>query len=96
MKTITLEQAYDILDRSSAVIIDHVVTYPSLVPLDKTDKDNQFLYLEWTDVEGREYNAIFTQGLNAAPKIGGSDLWLTDIEGNEAQITILMPAMLPD
>ena len=87
MKTITLQEAYQILEDCSAIILDNVVTYPCLSDLENSD-ENQFLYISWED-EGLEYNTKFEEGQNREVKIFGSSMFLIDHEGDECQITIL-------
>jgi len=92
MKTITLKEAYQILEDASAVIIDDsVLVYPALSDLEDDDT-NEFLYIQWDD-EGEGYNLKFMEGDNQEVKIVGSSMFLydTDAEGEEyhTQITIL-------
>lgn len=88
MKTITLKEAFQILEDASAVIIDDsTLVYPSLSELEDDDS-NEFMYLSWDD-EGLEYNVKFDEGDNQEVKISGSSIFLIDTEGEENQITIL-------
>ena len=93
MKTITLEKAYDILKRCSAVIHDNVVIYPGNADL-TGDDDNEFLYLHWENDECLNYATRFTEGPNRAIKVSGSTMFLIDHEGDETEITILEPKQL--
>ena len=93
MKTITLEEAYKILQDASAIIIDDsVLVYPALSDLEFSD-ENEFLYITWTDDEGQEYDLHFAEGDNQQVKVSGSSIFLldTDAEAEEdaIQITIL-------
>jgi hypothetical protein len=93
MKTITLKEAFRILEDASAVIInDDVVLYPSLQELEEDDT-NEFLYFRWDD-GGLEYTLTFNEGDNQEVKIVGSSMFLydTDADGEEdhTQITILI------
>jgi hypothetical protein len=97
MKTITLDEAYHILENSAAVIIDEwTVVFPSLAQL-TDDDDNEFLYLSWTD-DGPEYNLKFTQGDNPSVRVEGSSMFLYDTdsagEHDHTQITVLVPQKL--
>jgi hypothetical protein len=99
MKTITLKEAYQILEDANAVIIDNdVVLYPSLSELED-DETNEFLYFQWED-EGQGYNLKFNEGDNQEVKVVGSSMFLydTDSEGEDyhTQITILIPKELED
>jgi hypothetical protein len=92
MKTITLKEAYRILEDASAVIIDDdVVLYPSLWEL-TDDETNKFLYFNWDD-GGHEYNLTFKEGDNQEVKVVGSSMFLYDTHANReedhTQITIL-------
>jgi len=92
MKTITLKEAYQILEDANAVIIDdHVVLYPSLQELEDDDT-NEFLFFRWDD-GGLDYTLTFKEGDNQEVKVVGSSMFLhdTDSEGEDdhIQITIL-------
>lgn len=89
--TIPLAEAYDILEAASAVVIDSVVTYPSLSDL-TGEADNEFLLLSWTDEEGQDFRTKFAEGPNRAVRVMGACLWLVDEDGDETAITILVPA----
>lgn len=98
-KTISLDEAYRLIEFASAVVIDNVVTYPSMSQLlaedDPEAADNEWLYLEWDDSqEGFEYSVKFTQGPNQSPRLEGSSIFLIDHEGEETQITLLAPARI--
>ena len=93
MKTITLKEAYQILEDASAVIInDDVVLYPSLDMIEGSD-ENEFLFFRWDD-GGLEYTLKFCQGDNQEVKLVGSSMFLydTDADGKEdyTQLTILI------
>ena len=92
MKTITLKEAYQILEDASAVIIDDdVVLYPSLWEL-QDDDTNEFLYFRWDD-GGLEYTLTFKEGDNQEVKVVGSSMFLYDTHAKDKddhlQITIL-------
>jgi len=63
MKTISLEEAYNILEQASAIIVDDAVIYPSLWELNGDD-NNEFLYLSWTDADYNEFSLKFIEGDN--------------------------------
>jgi hypothetical protein len=93
MKTITLKEAYQILEDASAIILDDsVLVYPSLSDLEDDDT-NEFLYIQWDDEDGQEYTLKFCEGDNQEVKVVGSSMFLydTDADGEEdhIQITIL-------
>ena len=94
MKTITLEEAHQILDECSGVIIDNdVLVYPLLAELEHSD-ENEFLYLGWDDDQGLSYSIKFAEGENLSVKVSGSSMFLVDTEGDECQLTILEPKQL--
>ena len=93
MKTITLKEAYQILEDANAVIIDNdVVLYPSLEPI-SGDELNEFLFFRWDD-GGLEYTLKFLEGDNQEVKVVGSSMFLYDTESegedDHIQITILI------
>ena len=91
MKTITLKEAYQILENANAIIIDDsALVYPCLSKLENDDT-NEFLYVQWDD-EGQGYNLKFNEGDNQEIRVAGSSMFLydTDAKGNmDTQITIL-------
>lgn len=93
LKSISLATACVLLDDCSAVIVDNVVTYPSLEDLDG-DPKHEFLRLTWTDEEGNDFAVLFNEGQNANVKMSGSDILLVDAEGDETPVTLLAPMTL--
>ena len=96
MKKITLKEAYAILEKASAVIIDdNALVYPSLWELNG-DPENQFLYLSWED--GVEYYMKFCEGDNTEVGVAGSSLFLYDTDADDetclTKLTILVPQTL--
>ena len=92
MKTITLKEAYHILEDASAVIIDNdVVLCPSLEPI-SGDELHEFLFFRWDD-GWLELTLKFLEGDNQEVKISGSSMFLYDTESegenDHIQITIL-------
>ena len=95
MKTIPLEDAYNILQNNSVIILDdsdHPL-FPSMAELDGSD-ENQFLYLGWQNDDGLSYDLKFAEGENREIKVFGSSMFLIDTEGEEIQIYILQPTNL--
>jgi hypothetical protein len=92
MKYIPLQEAFAIIQDASAIIIDDTLTFPCLDDLNGSD-ENEFLYLGW-EIEDLEYCAKFQEGENKMVRVSGSNLFLIDNEGEETQITILVPAKL--
>lgn len=92
-KTITLQEAYNILEDCSAVIIDdNVLVYPSLDEL-SGDLKNEFLCLSWEE-DGENFEVRFLEGQNQNVQVSGSSLFLIDSEGEDNQLTILEPKVL--
>lgn len=95
MKTIDLVRAHKILEDCSGVITDeHVIIYPSLADL-TGDDENEFLYLSWIN-EGADYYVKFNEGCNREVKVVHSSMFLIDDEGDEIQLTVLVPQDLED
>jgi hypothetical protein len=92
MKYIPLQEAFAIIQDAYAIIIDDTLTFPCLDDLNGSD-ENEFLYLGW-EIEDLEYCAKFQEGENKMVRVSGSNLFLIDNEGEETQITILVPAKL--
>ena len=94
MKTLSLAHVFNVLSRAAAVRVDGQLASMSFAPLEG-QPDNEFLRLAWDDAdEGVEFVAKFTEGENATVRVSGSDLHLVDSEGDDAVITVLMPADL--
>ena len=91
-KTITLNEAFQILESASAVVVsDNAVTYPGGLEL-TGEHDNQFLTVSW-DEDG-EVEHTFLEGANQTVVLAGMSLFLVDREGEEIQITPLFPRSL--
>lgn len=97
MKTITLQQAYQILEDCAAVQwgSEDFLCVPALLPPNE-DPENEFMYLNGEDSEGQEYSVTFKEGNNQTVKVDGSQLILEDTEGEECLIYILVPAKICD
>ena len=98
MKTITLQEACNLIENSSALIIDNDISpliYPSLWNYD--DNDEEFMYLQY-EHNFCEYNLKFKASDNQNVKISGSSLFLIDTEAenenDHTQITLLAPMNL--
>ncbi len=94
MKTITLQEAVAILEKSSAVVIDdNGLCYASVYGIEGR-YDNVFLHLSYDD-EGNTIQYDFTEGDNKEITVIGSSMFLKDAEhGEECQLTILCPQNL--
>jgi hypothetical protein len=105
MKTITLEEAHQILDECFAVVIDRdVLVYPRLSDLEHSNK-NEFLYISrgasqlisWGDeyrIYSLSHSVRFAEGENQSVKVSGNSMFLVDTNGDECQLTILEPKQL--
>lgn len=89
---ITFEQAYEVLDKCSAVIWDDInLSYPCLVE----DKENDavFLILECDVYDARMQ---FVKGDNLEVMVAGSSLWLKNTHGEDIQVSVLYPKNVVD
>jgi hypothetical protein len=93
MTKITLQEAFDIISNCAALIIDNVVTYPSMSDL-QDDPENEWLCLTWTDGDDRDFITTFDEGENKEVKISGPYMYLVDTEGDEIELTILTHKIL--
>jgi hypothetical protein len=95
MKKINLHQAHILLQNASGILIDEVADpiMPCMADLDGND-ENQFLYISWDDDEGMMYDVKFAEGENREVTISGCSMFLIDNEGEEVQITLLIPQIL--
>ena len=94
---IKLEQAYKLLRGCSAVIgEDYALIYPSLAELNGED-ENKFMFLSWSNKDGREYYEIFLEGCNRKIDLCGSSLFpVGDCNGDKMQLTLLFTNKLED
>jgi hypothetical protein len=93
MKTITLEEAFDIIENANAIIINDVdLVFPSTSSLNGDD-ENEFMYLSW-EACTEEYNLKFSEGDNREVKVIGSSLYLYDADADDetcyTKLTILI------
>ena len=102
MKTITLTQAHKILQNCSAVMFDGnegpIITSPKLSGESGEgeltgENKHLFLALDWEE-SGLMYEHNFLEGTNRSVAIQGSSIWLINEEGDEVQLTVLVPANL--
>jgi hypothetical protein len=95
MKKITLNHAHILLQNASGIVISDTPDplLPCYAELDGSD-ENEFLYITWEDDIGQEYYLKFNEGENREVTISGSSMFLIDNEGEEVQITLLVPQIL--
>lgn len=95
MKTIPLNQAYDILSKCSAVLWEdlsaRLVSIPTLSRM-TGHEDNEFLYISGY-YDGQAYGTTFAEGENRKVKVGEDcHMYLIDTEGGEIRLSVLFPA----
>lgn len=87
-RVITLQEAYDLIENASAVIIDgNALCYPSLDELTGEDH-NEWLYCSWTDGEGYDYYVKFIEEPTEI-LFDGKTIYMKDNEDEDTEITLL-------
>lgn len=94
MKTITLQQALDLLRQSIAVSIDGVLTRSSTDQI-TGNPDNWFATIDDLHSDGEYSMHAFTEGDNYAPRLENSTLILHDDSGEDVEIVLLAPMVIP-
>jgi len=90
MKYITIDEAYQILERSKAVIWGE----PNMLSyfyINNEEDDELFLHLEGED-EYTEYSSDFKKVDNLRIKVDGDSMYLIDVNKNETKVTPLFTA----
>ena len=86
MKTITTQEAYNLLSECAAIISDdYALMYPSLQDI---EEDSEFLILSWDDGD-EEYRYDFYPRNNQTVNIEGSFMYLYDEIGTCIRLTLL-------
>lgn len=94
MKVIPLDKAIKLLEQCSAVIWDdNFLSYPSVNSEDTDESDHTFLFLSANE-DGNESQAEFQDGDNKTVSIVTNSMFLQDTNGNEVQVTLLVPQTL--
>ena len=91
MKEISLHQAYDLLQLSTAVVLEGRLIEPTLMGV-QDDDANEFMYISWEeewDDEVLTVDISFYEGDNQIALIDGSNLTLINSEGEEEEFTLL-------
>lgn len=89
MKTITLQEAFSLIQEATAVIVDdNALVYPSQYELTGED-DNEWLYLSWEE-EFVDFALTFIEE-EAEIKFDGSSIYMEDSDGDECKLTLLVP-----
>jgi hypothetical protein len=91
MKEINLHQAYDLLQRSAAIILEGRLIMPTLIGV-QDDDVNEFMYISWEEEwedEMLNVEVSFCEGDNQTATIDGDILTLVNSEGEVDDITLL-------
>ena len=91
VKEINLQQAYDLLQQSAAVVLDGRLLEPILLGVEK-DESNEFMYIDWEEEYEDETLTVdisFIEGDNQIVLVDGSKMILVNSEGTEEELTLL-------
>ena len=91
VKEINLQQAYDLLQQSAAVVLDGRLIEPILLGVEK-DESNEFMYIDWEEEYEDETLTVdisFIEGDNQIVLVDGSKMILINSEGTEEELTLL-------
>ena len=91
MKEINLYQAYDLLQQSTAVVLEGRIVEPTLMGI-QDDDSNEFMYLSWEeefDNEDLIVELSFYEGDNQIALIDGSTLTLIGNDGEEEEMILV-------
>jgi hypothetical protein len=91
MKEINLHQAYDLLQRSAAIILEGRLIMPTLIGI-QDDDVNEFMYISWEEEwedEMLNVEVSFCEGDNQAATIDRNILTLVNSEGEVDEMTLL-------
>jgi hypothetical protein len=91
MKEINLHQAYDLLQQSTAVVLEGRIVEPTLMGI-QDDDSNEFMYLSWEeefDNEDLIVELSFYEGDNQIALIDGSILTLINTDGDEEEFVLV-------
>lgn len=88
-KLITLEEAFNLIQKSWAVVIDgDGLCYPSIDEL-TGDSDNKWLYCSWDDSDFNEYAVSFIEEEQEI-YFDGTTIYMKDSEDEDTKITLLV------
>jgi hypothetical protein len=91
MKEINLHQAYDLLQQSTAVVLEGRIVEPTLMGI-QDDDSNEFMYISWEeefDNEDLIVELSFYEGDNQIALIDGSILTLVNTDGDEEEFVLV-------
>jgi hypothetical protein len=93
MKTITLEQTYDLFDKNTAIrVVGHYMDYAAMNTKGIVGEDDtQFMFISWTDYDGRVFDISFLEKYNKEVRIEGERIYPKDEYGDEVDIEIMKP-----
>ena len=96
MSNMDLDDALDTLQSCSALILDgDILMYPRIIREIRNDDNEKLFYLEWIEGE-QSYEICFLENDNQVVGYSGSNMFLTDENGEEVQITILTEKRIGD
>jgi hypothetical protein len=88
-KLITLQEAYNLIEKAYAVIIDdNGLCYPSVDNL-TGDPANEWLYCSWDDSDFNEYDVRFIEEEQEI-FFDGTNIYMKDSEDEDTKITLLV------
>jgi hypothetical protein len=89
MSSMDLEDALDVLDDCSALILDDdILMYPRIIK-DLKNEDNQKIFcLQWTEGEDT-FEIVFVEEDNQSVGYSGSTMFLIDDNDQEVHLTLL-------
>ena len=88
-KSITLQEAYDLIAQSEAIIIDReAVVFPSLWEI-TNEPENEWLYCSWEDSDYHEFSVTFIEEKQDI-LFDGTTIYMKDSEDEDTEITLLV------
>lgn len=94
MKSISLEKAFDILQKAPAITVDGVLINSFAVSQLEGKDDHEFMYLEWSDDKDYIFDTTFSESNNREVFVEGTRLRMINREGDEVEIEVLEPKNL--
>ena len=91
VKEVNLHQAYDLLQLSTAIVLEGRLIEPTLMGV-QDDDSNEFMYVSWEeefDDENLTVEISFYEGDNQVALIEGSNLTLINSDGEEEEFILL-------
>lgn len=91
MKSISLEDAYDLLQQCRAVDLEERLIEPILFELEEEDK-NEFLILRWEEEYEEDLldvEVVFEEGDNQMVEVDKRKLYLVSSDGTQEELILL-------